>query len=124
MLYTGLDVATVDREFARSLRRAGLPRGQARARRLAGIKIQLSRVLDLTDVDVLTSLGLSPTDLLGDDFVMPQRLGSAAHHLGFEAILAPSATGEGCVLALFLDTRAADSVVDVESVDDSYSPVG
>ncbi len=124
MLYTGLDVATVDREFARSLRRAGLPRERARARRLASIKVRLSRVLDLSDAGVLEALGVSPSDLIDDDVTMSQRLGAAAHHLGYEAILAPSATGDGSVLALFLDTRAPESVVEVTRVDDSYSPVG
>lgn len=122
MLYTGLDVATVDREFMGSTRRAGLPLEQTPARRLAGIKFQLSRVLDLSDALVLATLGVNEAELVGDDVTVSQRLGAAAHHLGYEAILAPSATGHGMVLALFLDTRAAESVVEVESVDDAYTP--
>lgn len=121
-LYCGLDLATVDREFARSLRRAGLPLKRPRARRLARITVRLSRVLDLTDDRVLASLDLNPSELLGDDLATSQQLGAAAHHLGYEAVLAPSATGSGAVLALFLDTRAADSIVEVESVNEEYTP--
>ncbi len=124
VLYTGLDVATVDREFARSLRRAGLPREHAPTRRLASIKVRLSRVLDLSDTSVLAILGLSASQVVGEDVLLCQRLGAAAHHLGYEAILAPSATGDGLVLALLLDTRAAESVVEIESEDDSYLPTG
>jgi len=106
----------------RSLQRAGLPTKRTPPRRLATIAVQLSRVLDLTDAAVVAALGVAPADLVGEDVTLPQRLGGAAHYLGFEAILAPSATGTGVVLALFLDTRAPDSVIDVALVDEGYAP--
>ncbi len=122
MIYTGLDVAKVDREFIRSMHREGLPLAKLPARRLARITVQLPRVFDLSDPAVLATLGVRPSEVMGDDVAVSQRLGAAAHHLGYEAILAPSATGHGMVLALFLDTRAAESVVEVASVDDAYTP--
>lgn len=122
VVYAALDTDTVDREFLRSMQRAGMPLTSVRPRRRATISVQLSRVLDLTDADVLATLEIAATDLTGDDVTLSQRLGGAAHHLGFEAIVAPSATGTGIVLAFFLDNRAADSVVDVTDVDEEYTP--
>ena len=52
-------------------------------------------------------------DLVADDIRLPNEIGQAAHHLGFEGVLAPSATGHGVVLAIFLDSRATDSIVEV-----------
>ncbi|MBA3234480.1 MAG: RES domain-containing protein, partial [Chloroflexi bacterium] len=87
-------------------------------RRLSTIRVRLSRVLDLTRPDVCAALGVSENDLTDDEVALPQAIGEAAHHLGYEAILAPSAAGDGNVLAIFLDNRAADSVLEiVESVD-------
>ena len=53
---------------------------------------------------------------------MPRLIGEAAHHLGYEAILAPSAAGEGVVLAIFMDNRASTSVVELGEVRDDHIP--
>jgi RES domain-containing protein len=85
-------------------------------RRLATIRVRLSRVLDLTNEQVRVALGVSETDLTADDPVIPRAIGETAHHLGYEAILAPSAAGRGRVLAVFLDNRAAGSSLEVAEV--------
>lgn len=121
-MYTALDVPTVDRELVRAARRAGMAGARMGPRRLATIRVRLSRVLDVTSEPVLAALGVSEADLTADDPVIPRSIGETAHHLGYEAILAPSAAGEGRVLAIFLDNRAADSVLEVANVHEGYVP--
>lgn len=122
VVYTALDVATVDLELDRTARRAGLTGALMRPRRLATIRVRLSRVLDLTSESVREALGVSDADLISDDPVIPRAIGEAAHHLGYEAVLAPSAAGHGRVLAIFLDNRATDSVLEVADVREEYVP--
>lgn len=121
-MYAATDVATVDRELARAARRSGLSVRHMSPRRLATIAVRLSRVLDLTRADVLRALGVSAGVLVDEDASIPRRIGEAAHHLGYEAILAPSATGDGTVLAIFLDNRASDSVIEMIEVVDDHVP--
>lgn len=122
VVYTATDVATVDRELARSARRAGLSIHKMSPRRLATIAVRLTRVLDLTQREVLDALGSSTAALIDEDPTLSQRIGEAAHHLGYEAILAPSATGNGIVLAIFMDNRASTSVVELVHVRDDHIP--
>jgi len=42
-------------------------------------------------------------------------IGEAAQHLGYEAIVAPSAAGAGDVVAIFLTNRMAESSIEVVS---------
>jgi RES domain-containing protein len=121
-VYTALDVATVDLEMVRAARRAGMTGAMMGPRRLATIRVRLSRVLDLTSEQVRAALGVSEADLTADDPVIPRAIGETAHHLGYEAILAPSAAGKGHVLAIFLDNRAADSMLEVAEVREGHVP--
>jgi len=71
--------------------------------RLARIRVQLHRVLDLTDPETLGALGLRSEDLVGDDWQRTQRLAAQAHAAGFEGLLVPSAAGPGRNLVIFPD---------------------
>jgi len=121
-VYTALDVATVDFELERMASRAGLTIEAIGSRRLATIRVRFSRVLDLTNEDVRAVLDVSEAELTGEDPAVPQAIGETAHHLGYEAILAPSAAGKGHALAIFLDNRAADSLLEVAEVQEGYVP--
>lgn len=121
-MYTALDVETVDRELARSLARAGMPPASARPRTLATIRVRLTRVLDLTDRAMMQRLGVTREEILAEDPALPRAIGDAAHRLGYEAVLAPSATGSGRVLAVFLDNLAPGSGVEVEAIAEGYRP--
>lgn len=120
MLYTALDPETVNQELLRSARRAGLDAATLAPRRLATIHARLSRVLDLTSPSVRAALGVTEADLTADDPATARAIGEAANHLGYEAILAPSAAGAGTVLAILIDNRAADSVLEFVDVRDGY----
>lgn len=121
-MYTALEVATVDLELERSARRAGMTIAMMSPRRLATIRVRFSRVLDLTNADVRAALDVAEADLTGEDPTVAQAIGESAHHLGYEAILAPSAAGTGNALAIFLDNRAADSLLEVAGVQEGYVP--
>ena len=123
VVYAALDVSTVDREYARSLRLAALPLTSS-PRSLATIRVRLSRVLDLTDAARLKAMDMKAGQIAGDDIAVPRSIGEVAEHPGFEAILAPSATGKGEALAVFLNNRAADSELPVEAEDPEHRPAG
>lgn len=63
-------------------------------------------VLDLRDTNALDHVGLTLSDIEDADWTACQSVGNAAWFLGHAGVLAPSATGDGHVLAAF-ETRAS-----------------
>jgi RES domain-containing protein len=58
-------------------------------------------ILDLRSDASLAHVGLNMADITDDDWTACQAVGHAAWFLGLSGVLAPSATGEGLVLAAF-----------------------
>lgn len=113
-LYTATDIPTVDAEFDRQLALARLRPESVRPRDLATIRVELHRVLDLRDPSVRTALGISVDELLSDDPEITRAIGEAAQHLGYEAVVSPSAAMDsGVVLAIFLTNRSPESLIEV-----------
>ena len=81
--------------------------GQARGlqsflpRDLHVIEVNELRVLDLTGEDARKLVGIDLQDIEARDSSPCQEIGMAAHYLGFQGVLAPSATHIGFVLAAF-----------------------
>ena len=115
-LYTALSRETMLDELERAARRQGLTVADLLPRVEVRYAVGLHRVLDLRDPDALTRVGLEPADITADDWSACQAVGEAAHHAGFEGIVAPSAAS-GEVLVLFLDQIAAGSTLDVRSTE-------
>jgi RES domain-containing protein len=65
------------------------------------IDVSELNVLDLTAESSLRRLHLSMADIAGEDWTKCQKVGEAAHLLGLQGILAPSATSLGFVIAAF-----------------------
>ncbi len=63
--------------------------------------VSIDRVLDLTSEATLRHIGVDARQIVGVDREVPRQIGEAAHATEYQAILAPSATGVGVVLALF-----------------------
>ena len=63
-------------------------------------------ILDLREDQALAHVGLTTADIADPDWTACQAIGNAAWFLGLGGVLAPSATGEGFVLAAF-ETRVA-----------------
>lgn len=102
-LYVGLTEDIVAAEFRRLALRSGRSTADFLPRQLYEIDVRLQLVLDLTDCEQVAVLGVDAADLMSDDLRTCQALGDAAHYLGTEAILAPSAAGTGVALAVFTD---------------------
>jgi RES domain-containing protein len=110
-LYLALDRETTVREFYRLAKRQERDPEDFLPRRLYRYEIALTSLLDLRDPVTRTALQLSDSELGSNDATKCQQIGESANHLGLEGILAPSATGEGAVLAVFFDRLHADSQV-------------
>ena len=68
----------------------------------------LGAVLDLTDPSILTTLKLTGTDLIGDNYEDTQRIAAAAESAGFAGILAPSAALPGRRTLVVFASAAAE----------------
>lgn len=64
-------------------------------------ELDLHRVLDLTDPDTRTQLGITTDEIVGDDWTVCQQLGTEAHAVGDQAIRTYSATGVDTILVVF-----------------------
>lgn len=69
--------------------------------RLHTISVQRLGVLDLRKPSALAAVGLNEADIADQDWTACQAVGHAAWFLELAGVLAPSATGEGFVLAVF-----------------------
>lgn len=111
-LYLALDQATVKAEFLRHAERQGMVPTNLLPRKLVICRVELSAALDLRDRLPWPELGLADDDVASDDMSVCQRIGDAAHYASFEALLAPSATGAGDIVAVFTDRMRAGSKVE------------
>src|SRR5579859_3135819 len=101
VIYTATPVEAAIAEFRRMAARQGRAETDFVNRRLVAYRVTLNGVLDLTQADNLAALGLTSRIITADDVVPCQAIGEAAHYVGYEGILAPSATSIGSVVAVF-----------------------
>jgi RES domain-containing protein len=114
-LYLALAPATVVAEFYRMAERQGRAPADFLPRQMHRYDVTLAAALDLRSAEAQDSLDLTPDALQALDAKYCQEIGAAARYLGFEGIIAPSATGTGTVLAVFFEgLRAESNVVSVE----------
>ena len=117
VLYIALSMESVAAEFRRMAARQGRSSEDFLPRDVCTLQIELQRVLDLRAPEALRAVGLDLAVIRGGDMVPCQRVGDAAHKLGFEGILAPSATGVGETLVIFeLKLRRDSRVVQRDRV--------
>ena len=116
-LYLALDADTVAAEFRRAAQRHGLAPEQFLPRELHRFDVRLSAALDLRGARARKAIELSDAALEADDPRRCQEVGEAAHDLGLEAVLAPSSTGPGDVLAVFLEQLRPGAVLDVAATE-------
>lgn len=114
-LYLGFSVEVAAAELERLAERAGREVADFMPRHLLEYEIELEAVLDLTDETALDALELSRADLSSPTAGSCQRVGETAHHLGWEGILAPSATGTGNIVAVFVERLLPQSRVEIRS---------
>ncbi len=117
VLYLGLSLEVVIAEFHRLATRQRLAPDHFLPRALYRYDIKLHDVLDLREAAVREKLALSDADLRAAHPKASQAVGEAAFACGREAILAPSATGAGQILALYLERLSPDSTIREDQVE-------
>lgn len=110
-LYLGLTLETVAAEFYRSAESAAVDPQDLLPRNVLRFNVLLGRCLDLRREDARLLLGLDQRAIRSGDRSACQKVGAAAHHAGLEGVIAPSATGNSEVLAIFLDRQLPGSIL-------------
>lgn len=114
-LYLALSVETAEAELRRLASRAGRRLTDFMPRHLLEFDARLEALLDLTRPGALEAVGLSSEEYGTEDAARCQEVGEVAHHLGREGIKAPSATGTGTVLAIFVERLQPPSSLELVS---------
>lgn len=117
-LYLALSDEAAAAELYRRAEGENRPPEDLLPRRLHRYRVRLSAVLDLRNVETRKDLGVPLEELKSENRSPCNALGDAAHYVGFEGILAPSATGVGDVLVVFWDRLKAESDVEPFAFDD------
>jgi len=123
VLYLCLTRPCVVAELSRQADRQGLAASDLLPRELWEFRVELEKVLDLTDAAILDAVGLAAADLVREDHRLTQQIGEAAHEFDFQAILSRSATGVDEILAVLPENLAGavmtmDLVEEWRTVDD------
>lgn len=118
--YLSLDKATALAEAEYWQKTSGIDDFITQTQVVAGVRVNLQRILDLTDDVTRSRLQLSAEDLIGNwkaqqkagHEALTQAIGRMARSAGFEAILTMSARRkDGCNLVLFPDRMLAGSTL-------------
>jgi RES domain-containing protein len=112
-IYTSLELATAIAELERLMQRQGRTLRDLLPRRICEIDAVFSSVLDLRTSDSLAAVGLNLDLVRRNDLARCQTVGQAAHQLGFEGIVMPSASESGTNLAIFELNIRPESRVEV-----------
>lgn len=121
-LYVSIDRETVVAEGDHLI--ASQPLRPSAARVIHRLHVTLEAVVDLTDPEVLASLGVLNEDLRSDDFRKCQAVGAAAAFLQLDGIVVPSARSPGHnIVILFSRAEAGPDiqVLDSEQIDPEAS---
>ncbi|HSE83649.1 MAG TPA: RES domain-containing protein, partial [Thermodesulfobacteriota bacterium] len=99
----------------------------ASRRTVIGVKVRLSKVLDLTSTKVRRKIGISKSVLTETDWewiqnidkkeALTQSIGRFIEEAGFEAILVPSAVCKGRNLDVFPDNLLPSSEISIVNLD-------
>ena len=110
-LYLALERETAIAEFYRLAARQQRDPEDFLPRRLYRYDLALEAVLDLRATAARATVGLDDSAVRAPDATVCRAVGEAVEYLGLEGLLAPSATGAGNVLVVFVDRLRADSYV-------------
>lgn len=111
VLYLAESEAVARAEFRRMARKMGEPVGNFLPRELHRYEVRLVDLVDLRDQDTRIAVGLSERVRRADPPTVCQAVGAAAHEVGREGILVPSATDQGLVLPVFYGRIGSSSYV-------------
>ncbi len=126
-VYASLDLETAVMESYQEFVKFGFPDQSIKPRVLAGIKLNVKRLFDLTDAGIRRKIGFRLNDLTHEDWysfqidgeAWTQVIGRGAFIAGFEGVISPSARrrlGENIVI--FPDNLDPMSTVELMSKDE------
>jgi filamentous hemagglutinin len=125
-VYASLDPHTALDEVLAHFRHYGIPIESAMPRVTISVRVQLGRVLDLTDGPTRSVLRVSARRMLDEPWreeqaagreALTQAIGRLAHELGWEGLLVPSAARRGGAnLILFPDNLGRGSTLEIVNV--------
>jgi len=128
VLYLACDLHTCLEETTQANKALGFDIARRLPRTIVGIKVKLSKVLDLTDKKTRRTIGVSKSVLTETDWrhiqnvrnqeAITQQIGRFAKESGFEAILVPSAQTKGKNLNVFPDNLLPSSRIEVVNEDE------
>jgi RES domain-containing protein len=113
-LYTSLEKTTVLAELDH-VRHLQTPPLRRELFVLHTIRTQVTKMLDLSDRDLLARLGIDDSELSSDNQIACRRVGGAAAWLGHDGILVPSARADGMNLVVFVNTQHPDLPLELVS---------
>lgn len=120
-VYLASPEATCHAEITRLVDRVGTARVHF-PRTLHTISVDNLRVIDLSDAARLAAVGLSPADVEAGDRSPCQRVGEAVAYLGYEGLVAPSASGAGLVIAAFEPRISLSQLIVLDSSEVARPP--
>jgi RES domain-containing protein len=115
-IYLAEPEAACRAEITRLIDRAG-PSKVRFPRAIHTVSVDQVQVVDLTTPERLTAVELDLDDIRSDDRSRCQRVGEGVAYLGFQGVLAPSATGVGFVLAVFEPRISLSQLIVLDSSD-------
>lgn len=110
VLYLALSVETAAADLRQAAERMNLPLAAALPREVFVSTVSLDHVLDLRASEALAGLEVTRNQLLAADQARSRVVGEAVNRPGVQALIAPSATGVGDVLALFPENLSAGTI--------------
>ncbi len=127
-IYASLDPTTAVKESYQEFIKYGFEAHHIRPRVLAGVKLNVKRLLDLTDAGIRRKLVFRLDELTAEDWLAiqsggeeswTQAIGRGAILAGFEGILAPSARNRhGTNVVIFPENLASTSTVELMAKDE------
>lgn len=110
-IYTALSRATALAEGQHAI--DSQPRRTLAKRVLYEVQVDVRSLIDLTDPQLLTQLGVTAAELVSDNFAACQRVGGACSWLGMDGLLVPSARSVGDNLVLLIGDGALSEDLEV-----------
>ncbi|MEE8452885.1 MAG: RES family NAD+ phosphorylase, partial [Thermoguttaceae bacterium] len=127
-IYASLDPVTAVKESFQEFAKYGFKSTDIKPRVIAGAKVNVRRLLDLTDARIRRKLGFPLDELTQEDWAAiqnageeswTQAIGRGCRAAGFEGLLAPSARHRpGKNVVVFPDKLDSDSSVDLIAPDE------
>lgn len=120
-IYLASPEATCHAEITRLVDREGTGRVRF-PRTLHTISVDNLRVIDLRDEARLAMVQLTLADIAADHRTPCQRVGEAVSYLGYEGLVAPSATGTGLVIAAYEPRISLSQLIVLDSSEVALPP--